>query len=59
MLRAVFRAIKWILCGSLAALFPPEKRIQLAERLTVRGGPSLPAALDWLAADARRVAPAP
>jgi len=40
---------------ALAALFPPEKRIALPDRLTVCGGPSLPAALDWLASEARRV----
>jgi iron complex transport system substrate-binding protein len=40
---------------ALAALFPPEKRIALPERLTVCGGPSLPAALDWLASEARQV----
>jgi iron complex transport system substrate-binding protein len=40
---------------ALAALFPPEKRITLPDRLTVCGGPSLPAALDWLAGEARRV----
>ena len=40
---------------ALAALFPPEKRIALPDRLTVCGGPSLPAALDWLAGEARRV----
>jgi iron complex transport system substrate-binding protein len=33
---------------ALLALFPPEKRIVLPEKLTVCGGPSLPAALDWL-----------
>ncbi|MCB1488086.1 MAG: ABC transporter substrate-binding protein [Bauldia sp.] len=41
---------------ALAALYPPEKRILLPERLTVCGGPSLPAAIDWLASEARRVA---
>ncbi len=40
---------------ALAALFPPEKRIALPDRLTVCGGPSLPAALEWLAGEARRV----
>src|SRR5436305_1187542 len=40
---------------ALAALFPPERRIALPERLTVCGGPSLPAALDWLASEAQRV----
>ena len=40
---------------ALAALYPPAKRIVLPEKLTVCGGPSLPAALDWLAAEARRV----
>jgi iron complex transport system substrate-binding protein len=39
----------------LAELYPPEKRIILPERLTVCGGPSLPAAFDWLASEARRV----
>jgi len=41
---------------ALAELYPPERRIVLPERLTVCGGPSLPAALDWLASEARRVA---
>jgi iron complex transport system substrate-binding protein len=40
---------------ALATLFPPERRIALPERLTVCGGPSLPAALDWLASEAQRV----
>jgi iron complex transport system substrate-binding protein len=44
---------------ALAALYPPERRIVLPERLTVCGGPSLPSALDRLAAEARRVLPAP
>jgi iron complex transport system substrate-binding protein len=41
---------------ALAELYPPERRIILPERLTVCGGPSLPAAFDWLASEARRVA---
>jgi iron complex transport system substrate-binding protein len=41
---------------ALAELYPPDRRIVLPERLTVCGGPSLPAAFDWLAAEARRVA---
>jgi len=41
---------------ALAALYPPQKRITLPERLTVCGGPSLPEAIDWLASEARRVA---
>jgi iron complex transport system substrate-binding protein len=41
---------------ALAGLYPPERRIVLPDRLTVCGGPSLPAAFDWLAAEARRVA---
>ncbi|MEQ9689145.1 MAG: ABC transporter substrate-binding protein [Bauldia litoralis] len=40
---------------ALAELFPPDRRILLPERLTVCGGPSLPAALDWLSKEARRV----
>jgi iron complex transport system substrate-binding protein len=40
---------------ALAALFPPAKRIVLAERMTVCGGPSLPAAIDWLASEAQRI----
>ena len=40
---------------ALADLFPASKRIVLPERLTVCGGPSLPAALDWLSSEARRV----
>jgi iron complex transport system substrate-binding protein len=39
---------------ALAALYPPEKRIVLPEKLTVCAGPSLPAALDWLAARTAR-----
>ena len=42
---------------ALAALYPPEKRIVLPEKLTVCAGPSLPAALDWLAAQIARIAP--
>jgi iron complex transport system substrate-binding protein len=41
---------------ALAELYPPEKRIVLPETLTVCGGPSLAAAIDWLSAEARRVA---
>ncbi len=44
---------------ALARLYPPERRIALPEKLTVCGGPSLPAALDWLAGEAQRVRPAP
>jgi iron complex transport system substrate-binding protein len=44
---------------ALAELYPPAKRIILPDRLTVCGGPSLPAAFDWLAAEARRVAGLP
>jgi iron complex transport system substrate-binding protein len=44
---------------ALARMYPPDRRIVLPERLTVCGGPSLPAALDRLAAEARRVAPSP
>jgi len=44
---------------ALARMYPPEKRIVLPERLTVCGGPSLPAALDRLAAEARRIVPSP
>jgi iron complex transport system substrate-binding protein len=39
----------------LAALFPSKKRIALPDRLTVCGGPSLPAAIERLAGEARRV----
>lgn len=41
---------------ALAGLYPPERRIVLPEKLTVCGGPSLPAALDRLSEEARRVA---
>jgi iron complex transport system substrate-binding protein len=41
---------------ALTDLYPPERRIVLPERFTVCGGPSLPAPLDWRAAEARRVA---
>ena len=44
---------------ALAEMFPPHRRIVLPERLTVCGGPSLPAALDQLAAEARRLRQAP
>ena len=44
---------------ALLALFPPEKRIVLPERLTVCGGPSLPAAIDWLAGAAHRISTSP
>jgi iron complex transport system substrate-binding protein len=40
---------------ALAALYPPGRRVVLPERLTVCGGPSLPAALTHLAGEARRV----
>jgi iron complex transport system substrate-binding protein len=41
---------------ALERLYPPERRLVLPERLTVCGGPSLPAALDWLAAEVGRMA---
>jgi iron complex transport system substrate-binding protein len=41
---------------ALARLFPPERRIVLPDRLTVCAGPSIPAALQHLAAEARRIA---
>jgi iron complex transport system substrate-binding protein len=44
---------------ALERLYPPERRIILPERLTVCGGPSLPAALDWLATEARRASALP
>ena len=44
---------------ALAALYPPDRRILLPERLTVCGGPSLPEAIDWLASEARRVTEGP
>ena len=40
---------------ALLELYPPERRIVLPERLTVCGGPSLPAALDWLTREKQRV----
>ena len=40
---------------ALAALYPAARRIVLPERLTVCGGPSLPAALERLAHEAQRV----
>jgi len=40
---------------ALKRLYPPARRIVLPQRLTVCGGPSLPAALDRLAEEARRV----
>lgn len=42
---------------ALAELFPPERRIVMPENLTVCGGPSLPAALDRVSAEAARVRP--
>lgn len=40
---------------ALVALYPPERRIVLPERLTVCGGPSLPQAIDWLSDEVDRV----
>jgi iron complex transport system substrate-binding protein len=44
---------------ALLRLFPPAKRIVLPEKLTVCGGPSLPAAFDWLTEQAGKVSEAP
>jgi iron complex transport system substrate-binding protein len=44
---------------ALARIYPPARRIVLPDKLTVCGGPSLPAALDWLAAEAQRVQQTP
>lgn len=44
---------------ALAALYPPDRRIVVPEKLTVCGGPSLPAALDRLAGEAQRIARLP
>jgi iron complex transport system substrate-binding protein len=44
---------------ALTRLFPPDRRITLPDRLTVCGGPSLPAALNWLARQAERIARTP
>ena len=44
---------------ALAALYPPKRRIVLPEMLTVCAGPSLPAALDWLATETARVTASP
>lgn len=41
---------------ALQRLFPPERRMVLPERLTVCGGPSLPVALERLAAEVERIA---
>jgi len=41
---------------ALERLYPAGRRIVLPERLTVCAGPSLPAALDWLAAEVSRMA---
>ena len=38
----------------LNALYPPDRRIVMPERLTVCAGPSLPAALDWLSTEVSR-----
>jgi iron complex transport system substrate-binding protein len=40
---------------ALAAIFPVDRRIVLPERLTVCGGPSVPAAINWLAEQAQRL----
>ncbi len=40
---------------ALQRLFPPERRIVLPQRLTVCGGPSLPAAIDWLKAQIAQI----
>ena len=37
---------------ALQTLFPPQRRIPLPDKLTACGGPSLPTAIDWLAAQA-------
>ena len=42
---------------ALAALFPPERRIELPERLTNCGGPSLPEAFRLLLSEFQRVTP--
>ncbi|MGV8841327.1 MAG: ABC transporter substrate-binding protein [Bauldia sp.] len=42
---------------ALLALFPPERRIELPERLTACGGPSLPEAIRLLGSEFRRVRP--
>ena len=39
----------------LTQLYPPERRIFLSEKLTVCAGPSLPAALNYLAAEVARI----
>ena len=44
---------------ALAELYPPARRIVVPERLTVCGGPSLPAALVHIAGEAQRVATKP
>ena len=44
---------------ALARLYPPARRVVLPDKLTVCGGPSLPAALDWLAGEAQRIQPTP
>ena len=44
---------------ALLRLYPPAKRIVLPEKLTVCGGPSLPAAFDWLGAQASKVLDTP
>jgi iron complex transport system substrate-binding protein len=42
---------------ALAALFPPDKRVALPDKLTACGGPSLPEAIDWLSAAAQHAQP--
>ena len=42
---------------ALLQLFPPERRVELPERLTACGGPSLPEAIRLLGSEFRRVRP--
>ncbi|MGD9740606.1 MAG: ABC transporter substrate-binding protein [Bauldia sp.] len=44
---------------ALLELFPPERRIELPERYTICGGPSLPEAIRLLSTEFRRVSPTP
>ncbi len=53
--RAIDQGTALLSHPALSALYPPSRRIVLPEKLTVCGGPSLPAALDRLAEDAARI----
>lgn len=53
--RAVDQGTALLSHPALTKLYPLSRRIVLPQRLVVCGGPSLPAALDWLTREAQRV----